>query len=336
MRAKVLPFVLVLFSLLVSCNMPAGVGVTPVTQPPANEPAALDPNAIATAVELTAIARVTEIAGSAVPAMPAATVTPTSTTAASVPVSGSCNPTVTAAVTANVRSGPDTAYDIVGSLTPGQTATIVGRNDAYTWWYIDYPGASGGHAWISGTVVTSACVPSVVQVVAAAPLPTAVVAEADTSSDSSDSNTGNNGLVVKPNPNIQLKLVQPDLVAAGMQVSPSPAKVGQTVSVQVKVKNTGTADANTFQVQWWATSSQVGCNWSVSLAMGASKNLDCTYVYDKANNGYPIKLVVDASSAVLESNESNNSKGGTLKVSLNLQINPELKPQLDPIIIPQP
>src|SRR5512145_373031 len=220
MRAKNLFSVLVLFSLLVSCNMPAGM--TPVAQPPANEPAAVDPNAIATAVELTAIARVTEIAGSAVQAMPTATVTPTSTTAASVPVSGPCNPTVTANVNANVRSGPGTDYDTVGSLMQGQAATIVGRNDAYTWWYIDYPGVSGGHAWVAGSVVTSSCVPDVVQVVAAPPLPTVVVAEA-ASEDSSneDSDDENEDLVqLQPMPGIVLSVKKPDLIISEFSISP--------------------------------------------------------------------------------------------------------------------
>src|SRR5512143_680364 len=107
MRTKVLLSALVLFSLLASCNMPAGQ-IT-ITQPTENSPASVDPNAMATAVELTAIARVTEIAGSAASATPTSTAIPTATsTSTTVAVSGPCSPLITANVIANVRSGPDT------------------------------------------------------------------------------------------------------------------------------------------------------------------------------------------------------------------------------------
>ncbi len=322
MRTKVLLSVLVLFSLLASCNMPTA-GQPPVTQPPQNQPVSVDPNALATAVELTAIARVTEIAGSAVPATATFTTIPPADTATSTPttavVSGPCSPTITATVNANVRSGPDTAYDVIGSLMLGQTATIVGRNDAYTWWYIDYPGVAGNHAWIAGSVVTSACVPSVVQVVAAPPLPTPTEVLADNNDSSSgDSNGGQNGNNLLPlQPLVPLKpllLLKPDLVVTGMQVAPKPAKMGQPVSVQVTVANQGTAAASNFSVQWWSSWALVSCNWSISsLAAGESKTRTCTYTYPGCSN-YDIKAVVDGGALVKESNEDNNSFAGTLLV----------------------
>lgn len=327
MRTKVLLSVLVLFSLLASCNMPAGLA--PITQPPQNGPTSVDPNALATAVEMTTIARLTQIAGSAVPAVSTSTPIPTPTfTLTSIPVAaGPCTPLVTAAVNANVRSGPDTAYEIVGSLTIGQTATIVGRNDAFTWWYIDYPGVAGNHAWVAGTVVTSSCVPAVVQVVAAPPTPT-VVPVADAPDD---------GPAITLKPNLQVPLLQlasPDLVAAGMQVSPSPATQNEAVSVQVKVKNTGSATASNFIVQWWASSSEVGCSWTISsLAAGASVNRTCSYTYGGFGTGYSVQVVADAGGTVAESNEGNNSKGGSLNVMAKLQINPNL---LKKPILPKP
>ncbi len=312
MRIKVLLSVFVLFSLLASCNMPAGQ-IT-ITQPTENQPAAVDPNALATAVELTAVARVTQIAGSIVQATPTSTAIPTatSTPTTAAAAAGPCTPLVTANVVANVRSGPDTVYDIVGSLSQGQTATIVGRNDAYTWWYIDYAGIAGNHAWISGSVVTASCVPAVVQAVAAPPTPTIVVAD--------DSSPTLNPNVVQIDPGFSLAVLAPDLVAAGMQVSPNPATAGKATSVQVKVKNTGGA-AGSFMVQWWATSSVMGCSWPVSsLAGGASKTLTCSYTYDSAsgNNANSIEMVVDSGNTVAESNEGNNNKGGSLSVKINI------------------
>lgn len=89
-----------------------------------------------------------------------------------------CNPTVTAITVANVRGGPGTEYGVVGNLPVGATARVAGRNDANTWWYIQFPGGFGGYAWISGTVVNTGCIPAVVPVVAAPVLPTAGAPEA--------------------------------------------------------------------------------------------------------------------------------------------------------------
>jgi hypothetical protein len=319
MRIKILISALVLFSLLASCNMPASQ-VT-ITEPSEVAPVSSDVDVVGTAVELTAVARVTEIAGSAVPATATLTPTPTPTSTSVPVVAGPCSPTVTATVIANVRSGPGTAYDIVGSLSVGQAATIVGRNDAYTWWYIDYQGVAGNHAWIAGSVVTSACVPSVVQVVAAPPLP---ISPTPTNVKAADnSNGGNNLLPLQPLEPLPFNLLLSDLVAVGMQVAPNPATQGFPVDIQVKVKNVGNGDASIFKVTWWATSSEAGCNWTIStLAAGASKVLTCTYTYGSSNNAFPIQVVVDSGNTVTESNESNNSKGGTLQVSV-LQL-PEL------------
>ncbi len=310
MHTKILISTLILFSILTSCNMP--MGQAPGTQPLANDPVSFDANAMATAVELTAAARVTEIAGSVVPATttvtntPIVTTTPTITLTSAPVVSGPCSPTVTATVIANVRSGPGTDYDIVGSLSLGQTATIVGRNDAYTWWYIDYPGVAGNRAWIAGSVVTSACVPSVVQVVAAPPLPatpTEVVAVSD----------GNgNDLVIVPNSNLQLNLLLPDLVVVNMDVPPN-VLLGASVDMHVKIKNTGNAAAGNFTVQWWA-GSNLGCSWPVdALAAGAAKTLSCSYTFPNVGD-YTVKTVVDSGATIAETNEGNNTSQETVQV----------------------
>jgi hypothetical protein len=299
MNVKFLLCVLVLFSLLASCNMPASQ--TPVTQPPENQPISSDPNAIATAVELTSAAWLTQMAGSATPTstpLPADTLAPTQ-----------CNPLVTATVNANVRSGPDTAYDIVGALTLGQTATIVGRNDAYSWWYIDFPAAGGGHAWVAGSVVSSACVPAVVQVVAAPPLPTATVtATSEPLADIPD--------LVLP----LFELTIPDLTIVNMDV-PTSIMAGNSVTVKVRVKNQGSGDAGSFTVHWWVDS-ELDCTWSVdALAAGASKTLTCSYNFPNSGN-HIAKSMVDAVGTVNEGNESNNISQESVQVLMRLTIDP--------------
>lgn len=286
MRIKVMLSIFVLFSLLASCNMPGGQA--PGTQSP-------EVDTIDTAVQLTVAAQLTETAGSvsatftASPtSAPTLTLTPSAT---SLPTQ--CTPLVSANVVANVRSGPDTAYDVVGSLSQGAAAAVAGRNDASTWWYIDYPAGSGNHAWIAGTVVTAACLPAAVQVVAAPPFPTSVP-QADAPSEDGDSSG------------------TPDLVAYAMQYSPN----GKKVSVMVSVKNTGNATAGGFTVVWLSNQDKPGCDWQVQgLGAGKSKNLECQYEYQWNATKYWSVLVVDSSGQVAESNEGNNEQD--FEVNLN-------------------
>jgi len=286
--------VLVLF--LASCNLPAGGGGV-VVETPAGVDSGID--VVGTSVELTASARLTEIAGSLTPLL-----VDTATATAPIPPAltpTQCAPQVTATINANVRGGPDTAYDIVGYLALGATANVAGRNNANTWWYIEYPGASGGHAWIAGSVTTASCLPASLQVVAAPPLPTLPP----------PTNT-------KP-PEITLAppvAGVPDLVASGMQYWPEPAKNAQPVSIQVKVTNNGSAPAGSFSVAWLSNQSLPGCSWTVSgLGVGEARNLECEFTYNgSATATYWTTLVVDTGGQVAESNEGNNELDRDLKV----------------------
>ncbi|MEW6404349.1 MAG: CARDB domain-containing protein [Chloroflexota bacterium] len=265
---------------LVSCNLP--VGQVPATQAPVAD-VVLNAEVTATPVVPVAVdaSSVAPTATLTLTPIPTLTLTPTP-----------CTPTATASVNANVRSGPETAYDIIGALLLGQSATVSGRNDASTWWYIDAPGIYGGHGWIAASVVTTSCLPPVVQVVAAPPLPTTTNTEPAPA-----------GL--------------PDLVAGGMQYWPDPAKNGQPVDIQVRVTNNGTAIAGTFTVVWLSNQSTPGCDWQVQgLGVGQSRDLDCQFTYNgNATASYWTTLIVDSASQVAESNEGNNSRDVTLKVA---------------------
>lgn len=52
----------------------------------------------------------------------------------------------------NCRIGPGTSYVAVNELSQGESAQVVGRNDASTWWYIRDPGNPGGFCWVSADV----------------------------------------------------------------------------------------------------------------------------------------------------------------------------------------
>jgi hypothetical protein len=104
----------------------------------------------------------------AVPVLPADTLAPPTATLAA---ATGCTPMVTANLNANVRRGPSTEYSEVGYLPSGGTAPLAGRNEDNSWWYIVFAGGPGGYAWIAQSVTTASCLPAVVQVVAAPPLP---------------------------------------------------------------------------------------------------------------------------------------------------------------------
>lgn len=54
----------------------------------------------------------------------------------------------------NVRSGPSTAYPIVGVLVAGQRVPAKGRSPGGDWVQIDYPGVPGGLAWVYSYLIT--------------------------------------------------------------------------------------------------------------------------------------------------------------------------------------
>ena len=150
---------LALFALwlaIISCNLPASTGnATPGVGNQDQTPTGSVP--------------IGQIENTTVP-------TGTSTTAplildTAVPSATPCNPMVVANSAVNVRSGPGTVYDIVGSLNQAGSANVAGKSADGTWWYIEYAGVAGGRAWVSGSVVTASCIPASLLVVAAPPTP---------------------------------------------------------------------------------------------------------------------------------------------------------------------
>lgn len=48
----------------------------------------------------------------------------------------------------NLRGGPGTEYDRVGTMVIGQQAPARGRTEGGNWILIEYPGGPGGYAWV--------------------------------------------------------------------------------------------------------------------------------------------------------------------------------------------
>ncbi|MEW5960791.1 MAG: endo-1,3-alpha-glucanase family glycosylhydrolase [Chloroflexota bacterium] len=53
----------------------------------------------------------------------------------------------------NVRRGPGTSFERVGSLTAGSQAAVLGQTASGDWWLIDFQAAPEGQAWVSAEVV---------------------------------------------------------------------------------------------------------------------------------------------------------------------------------------
>jgi hypothetical protein len=162
-KKRVLFSIIALLTAIISCNMPGGQ----IGQEPQNNLSAQQ-----LAGTITALA---SISGQFGQPAPSATFTPIGAapqpTATFTLTPTPCSPTAIANTNANVRSGPGTVYPSVDAITSGTSVSIAGKNDEGTWWYIAYPSASGGHAWIAMSVVTASCVPASVAVIVAPPTP---------------------------------------------------------------------------------------------------------------------------------------------------------------------
>lgn len=103
--------------------------------------------------------------------------TPSQTAATPVPPEATATPeapTVTIGnVLMNVRGGPGTNYNVIGTASPGQRFQITGKNPGLgDWWQIDFGGQTG---WVFGQLVTAtnAETVQVALVIPAPPPPTA-------------------------------------------------------------------------------------------------------------------------------------------------------------------
>ncbi|MGD2078547.1 MAG: META domain-containing protein [Chloroflexota bacterium] len=69
------------------------------------------------------------------------------------PEAGEPTATVTAAVGANVRSGPGSIYPILGVAPLGSSGVVVGVSEDGAWYAVHIPGAPNDQGWVSATVV---------------------------------------------------------------------------------------------------------------------------------------------------------------------------------------
>jgi uncharacterized protein YgiM (DUF1202 family) len=52
----------------------------------------------------------------------------------------------------NVRSGPATDFERIGRMAAGETAAVIGQNEAGDWWLIEFEAAEEGQGWVAAEV----------------------------------------------------------------------------------------------------------------------------------------------------------------------------------------
>lgn len=78
------------------------------------------------------------------------------------------NPTIQTLGATNVRSGPGTAYDVIGGLVYLEVRFIVGRAESAEWWLIQFN--NGQLGWVADEIVVVQGYTPIVPIVAAPPL----------------------------------------------------------------------------------------------------------------------------------------------------------------------
>jgi uncharacterized protein YraI len=53
----------------------------------------------------------------------------------------------------NVRSGPGTTFDALGTLEPDTTVFLTGKNSTASWFQIEFPAGPGGRGWVTAQYV---------------------------------------------------------------------------------------------------------------------------------------------------------------------------------------
>jgi hypothetical protein len=80
--------------------------------------------------------------------------------------------TATGLSNSNCRTGPETAYDNIGTLNKSQTEQVIGRTSDNSWVVINHPNNSSGYCWVAnGSNINISGNLNTVEVWSAPPLP---------------------------------------------------------------------------------------------------------------------------------------------------------------------
>jgi len=100
---------------------------------------------------------------------------------------------------------------------------------------------------------------------------------------------------------------KPDIICQNISLS-SPLVAGQSATITASVKNQGNANAGSFKIKYYVDGSYIGDDTlSYGLNSGSSDNESISYTASSSGN-HEVRVFVDSSYNVSESNESNNNR----------------------------
>ncbi|PJF45073.1 MAG: hypothetical protein CUN55_00615 [Phototrophicales bacterium] len=182
----------------------------------------------------------------------------------------------------NVRTGPGTIYAEQAKLRPGDQVTVVGRNQDYSWLFIQYDGQTG---WVSAQFVTIFDPGGLYAILPIVPAP------------------------ATPTPSPTPQPVEPDLIITNVTISPSNPQPSSPITATVTIKNQGLSNAGPFAV---ATSFRPGEVYTAQNVAGlpAGQTITVTLTNTVVQTGYvpDLAIIVDLNNQVAEgtAGESNN------------------------------
>jgi len=103
---------------------------------------------------------------------------------------------------------------------------------------------------------------------------------------------------------------EPDLIIESISWSPENPLTGETVTINVIVKNQGTGKAIGSQLSFYVDELYKGYQYVESLEFGASVTVEFDWTASQGN--HILQMVIDADKAVSESDETNNEKSATI------------------------
>src|SRR5258706_667078 len=221
-------------------------------------------------------------------------VTPTLVPTASQPPTATPNGVVgTMKGTVNVRSGPGQVYLVIGQLRKGDQEQLVGANNDFTWYVINFRQQQG---WIAASLVTVFGDVKTLPVVAAPPTP-----------------------VPSPTPLATLTpsaQPQADIVMVSATMNPPIPQPGQPFTLSVIIKNQGNLDAPAFAV---AATFQPGDKYTAQNVPGLAAGQQTTVDLSNTVGGtivYTVAIVLDLNNQVDEgpAGEANNKPTFTYRI----------------------
>lgn len=181
----------------------------------------------------------------------------------------------------NIRSGPGTAYDIIGQAQRGEQFQVIGANRDNTWAVISFRGRQG---WLSVSIADVFGNLNTVPLIDPPPTPTP-------------------GFTPTPPPPQEADIVIDSAVAI-----PSPIRPGQPFNVNVTVRNAGNSPAGQFAIAATFPPNNV---YSAAFVPGLAPGQSTTAVLSGtlANTGfYSVVIVADLNNEVPEGpGEGNNN-----------------------------